>query len=64
MDKFNDWVIQPNNQRINLKNAIDLILDFNEKLNQIWFECIKNIKVGEQLLIGVNSQKILTTLCK
>ena len=33
MDKFNDWVIQPNNQRINLKNAIDLILDFNEKLN-------------------------------
>ena len=33
MDKFNDWVIQPNNRCINLKNAIDLILDFNEKLN-------------------------------
>ena len=47
MDKFNDWVIQPNNRCINLKNAIDLILDFNEKLNQIWFECIKNIKVSE-----------------
>ena len=45
MDKFNDWVIQPNNRCINLKNAIDLILDFNEKLNQIWFECIKNIKI-------------------
>ena len=29
-DDFNDWVIQPNDQRINLKDAIDLILDFNE----------------------------------
>ena len=33
MDKFNDWVIQPSNWRINLKDAIDLILDFNEELN-------------------------------
>ena len=33
MDKFNDWVIQPNDRRINLKDAIDLILDFNEELN-------------------------------
>ena len=39
MDKFNDWVIQPSDRRINLKDAIDLILDFNEELNQIWFEC-------------------------
>ena len=30
MDKFNDWVIQPSDRRINLKDAIDLILDFNE----------------------------------
>ena len=29
-DDFGDWVIQPNDQRINLKDAIDLILDFNE----------------------------------
>ena len=29
-DDFCDWVIQPNGQRINLKDAIDLILDFNE----------------------------------
>ena len=27
-----DWVIQPNNQRINLIDAIDLILDFNETI--------------------------------
>ena len=33
MDKFNDWVIQPSNQRINLKDSIDLILDLNEELN-------------------------------
>ena len=32
MDKFNDWVIQPNDRYINLKDAIDLILDFNEEL--------------------------------
>ena len=32
-DKFNDWVIQPSNRRINLKDSIDLILDFNEELN-------------------------------
>ena len=42
MDEFNDWVIQPSHQHINLKNSIDLILDFNEELNQIWF---KNIKI-------------------
>ena len=42
IDEFNDWVIQPSDRRINLKDAIDLILDFNEELNQIWF---KNIKI-------------------
>ena len=30
MDDFNDWVIQPSDIRINLKDAINLILDFNE----------------------------------
>ena len=30
MDDLNDWVIQPNSQRINLLNTIKLILDFNE----------------------------------
>ena len=29
--EFNDWVIQPNDYRINLIDAIDLILDFNEE---------------------------------
>ena len=29
----NDYKIQPSDQRINLKNAIDLILDFNENEN-------------------------------
>ena len=33
MNEFNDWVIQPNDRRINLKESIDLILDFNEELN-------------------------------
>ena len=32
-NEFNDWVIQPSDQRINLKDSIDLILDFNEELN-------------------------------
>ena len=32
-DELNDWVIQPNDRRINLKDCIDLILDFNEELN-------------------------------
>ena len=29
-DDFNDWVIQPSDQCINLIDAINLILDFNE----------------------------------
>ena len=33
MDKFNDWVIQPTNRHINLKDTVDLILDFNEEFN-------------------------------
>ena len=35
IDKFSDWVIKPNSQRINLLDTIDLILNFNEngKLN-------------------------------
>ena len=32
MDEFNDWVIQPNSQRINLIDAINLILEFNETI--------------------------------
>ena len=31
-DEFNDRVTQPNDQRINLIDAIDLILDFNETI--------------------------------
>ena len=30
-DDFNDWVIQPSEQPIDLVGAIDLILDFNEE---------------------------------
>ena len=33
MDEFNDWVIQASDRCINLKDAIDLFLDFNEELN-------------------------------
>ena len=32
MDDSNDWVIQPNSQRINLLYLIDLILNFNETI--------------------------------
>ena len=32
MDDFNDWVIQPNDHRINLLDTIKLILDFNETI--------------------------------
>ena len=35
---FDDWVIEPSNQRINLKDAIDLILDFNENKNEDEYE--------------------------
>ena len=37
-DKNCDWLIQSNKQRINLLDIIDLILNFNEKRNQIWFK--------------------------
>ena len=30
IDDFNDWVIQPNSQRINLLDTIEFILNFNE----------------------------------
>ena len=38
MDDSNDWVIQPNNQRINLLYTVDLILNFNEttQLDLVW----------------------------
>ena len=44
--KEDEFVIQPQ-QRAYLKYTIDLILDFNEELNQVWFEhnSIKNIKI-------------------
>ena len=32
MEDFNDWVIQPNSQDINLLDTIKLILDFNETI--------------------------------
>ena len=49
--KEDEFVIQPQ-QRADLKYTIDLILDFNEKFNQIWF---KNTKMNELFLIGKNS---------
>ena len=38
MDPFHDWVIQPNSQCINLIDAYNLILKFNEtiQLDLIW----------------------------
>ena len=62
MDPFYDWVIQSSDRRINLIDAIKLILDFNKEPNQIWFE---NVKIKNELviIIGENSQKLLITLC-
>ena len=34
MDDFDDFVIQPSDQRIDLTDAIDLILDFNKNKNE------------------------------
>ena len=38
VNSFYDWVIQSNSQRINLVDAIKLILDFNEtiQLDPVW----------------------------
>ena len=33
MNKFNDWVIQPSNQRNDLIDAINLILDFMKQFD-------------------------------
>ena len=62
MDPFYDWLIQPTDRRINLIDAIKLILDFTEEPIQIWFENVK-IKNEQVILIGENSQKLLITLC-
>ena len=42
-DDFNDWVIQPSDQRIDLIDAIALILDFNEETIQL--DLYENIKI-------------------
>ena len=34
-NEFNDWVILPSDRRINLKDAIHLILDFDEELDLV-----------------------------
>ena len=33
IDEFSDWVVEPNTQHTNLLDTIDLILNFNEKIN-------------------------------
>ena len=33
IDESSDWVVEQNNQHINLFDTIDLILNFNEKIN-------------------------------
>ena len=40
MDDFNDWVMESNDQRINLLDTIKLILDFNEtiQLDLVWMQ--------------------------
>ena len=40
-----DWVIQPNSWRIDLVDAINLILNFNETIDQVWK--YKNQKISK-----------------
>ena len=56
MDNFNDWMIQPKSQCINLLDTIKLILNFNEdQLDLVWCNSIKkqvsNFNKGETLKI-------------
>ena len=56
-------MIQPNSQRIDLIDANQLILNFNEtiQLDLVWK--YKNQKNEWMILIGGNSHKLLNTLC-
>ena len=56
-------MIQPSDGGINLKYAIDLVLNFNEtiQLDLVWK--YKNKKNERVLLLGGNTQKLLGTLC-
>ena len=39
IDDWNEWVIQPDDQRINLLDTIELILNFNEdQLDLVWMQ--------------------------
>ena len=45
-DEFNDFFIQPQ-QCADLKYTVNLILNFNKKLNQLWLDLpLKNIKMS------------------
>ena len=46
-DEFYDWVIEPNSQRINLIDAIKLILDFNKTIQVDLVSKYKNQKMSE-----------------
>ena len=58
IDPFNDCVIQPNDQRVNLIDATKLILDFDEiiQLDLVWK--YKNQKNERVILIGKTSKII------
>ena len=47
MDSPSNFLIQPNDQRINLIDAIKLILDFNETIQLDLFSKHKNQKMSE-----------------
>ena len=57
MDDFNDWVIQPNSQRINLLDTIKLILNFIEKkLKDLVWASIENIKIKNEWVILIGGE--------
>ena len=55
MDPFNnDWAIQPSDGRIDLIDAIDFILDFNENENE-------NVKENEDENENVNEETLMSS---
>ena len=65
MSDFYDYVTQPSNQRNNLIDAIDLILEFNEtiQLDLVWKHKNQRIKIRASDFNCWKQSRLLRTLC-
>ena len=60
IDSFNnDWMIQPSDQRIDLIDAIDLILDFNKNQNQNQNQNVKTLMPSDKDDDKMMSQNVI-----